>query len=80
MGFEVGRPVAAQNRKLWPLCNTVLSPGLEGWLAGSMVAGWMAGSLDVGNGWMAEWLDAWMAGCRHYCVELARPTTRRVGR
>ena len=66
------QPVTPKNRKLWPFCNTMLSPGLHGWLAGIMVAGrmvagwldgWMAGwLLGWPDGWMNGWMDDWLAG------------------
>ena len=52
MVFEVGglwQPVPMKSRKRWPLYNTMLSPGLDGWQDGGWLAGWMAG-----------WLDGWM--------------------
>ena len=49
------QPLAIKSPKLWPLYNSMLSPGLDGGLAGRMVAGWL-------DGWMAGWLDNSMAG------------------
>ena len=53
------RPVAGQNRELWPpynTINTILHPGLDGWLAGRSAAGFLAG-------WLYGWTAGWLAGC-----------------
>ena len=50
---KLWRPVAPTNRKLSPLYNTLLSSGLDGWMAGWQDGGWLAGSLA---GWVGGWL------------------------
>ena len=68
------RHVVHKTRKLWPLYNTMLSAGLDGWMAGWLAGwqdgGWLAGWIEwdgwlarwLDGCWMAAWLDGWLAG------------------
>ena len=40
----------------------MLSPGLDGWLAGRMVAGWLAGWMAGIDGWLAGMKRSWRSG------------------